>query len=109
MPGNEVGNYGKYEETDKLRQRLHDIFSKSPLAAGLAFQQEAPRRWAAWEKRQPAAIKTKLKELKAERDKLLDHKADLELKGRELAQTETDRLEIVGSDIDLGQFELLMR
>jgi hypothetical protein len=109
MAVNEAGNHGKYEETDKVRQRLHDIFIKSPLTAGLTFQKEAPRGWAAWEKLKPAAIKAKLKELKAERNKLLDHKADLEVKGQELSESEKQRLEELGFDIDVGEFEPLLR
>lgn len=106
---NEVGKFDKFEEANKLRDRLHDVMAKSPLVDGLPFQKEAPLRWAAWEKLKPAEIKTKISDLKAQRRKLLDRKADMEVKGLGISDKEEKDLEKLDFDIDLGEFEMLLR
>jgi hypothetical protein len=106
---NDVAKYDKLDEADKLRGRLHAVFVKSTLVDGLPFQKEAPRLWDAWEKLKPTNVKSRIEELKAERRKLLDRKADLELKSEKLSETEEKRLDHLDFDIDLGSFEILMR
>ncbi len=106
---NEVGKYDSFDEAKKLRGRLKDIMAKSPLVDGLPFQEEAPLRWAAWEKLKTAAIKTKITDLKAQRNKLLDLKTDLENKGLTISEKEEKQLEELNFDIDLGEFEILLR
>lgn len=106
---NEVGKFDKFEEADKLRGRLRNVMAKSPLVEGLPFQKEAPLRWSAWGKLKPADIKTRIADLKAQRRKLLDHKADMEVKGLPISPQEEKQLEKLDFDIDLGEFEILLR
>jgi hypothetical protein len=106
---NEVGKYDSFEETDKLRDRLRAVMAKSPLVDGLDFQTEAPARWDAWKELKPADIKTRLADLKSQRRKLLDHMIELEEKGLTLSAEEEKQLEKLNFDIDMGEFETLLR
>jgi hypothetical protein len=108
MAVNQAGKYGT-EDPKVLRQRLHEVMTKSPLVQDLPFQKEAVRRWAPWEKRSAAEIAAKVRELKAERIKLLDHKTELELRGERFSDAEQFRWDQLNYDIDLAEFENVLR
>src|SRR5262249_52648673 len=62
-----------------------------------------------WEKLAPEELQKRLAELSAERRLLLDRKTDLENKGQALSAAEQQRLDVLSFEIDLGQFEKVLR
>jgi hypothetical protein len=106
---NEIGKFDKFDEADKVRERLRKVMAESDLVRGLEFQEKMPERWDAWKDLKLGQVKTKISDLKAKRRKLLDRKVDLEVKGLALSKEEEQELEGLDIDIDLGDFEIRLR
>jgi hypothetical protein len=93
----------------KVRGELRKIFTSSDLTKGTRFAAEISGRWAVWEKLSDDDLKKKLADYANEKRKILDRKADLEVKGATLNPADIQRLERINSDMELGQFEQMMR
>lgn len=107
---NETQEFDGYDDVDKLRQRLRLQLASAPLVKGMAFQKEAPQRWAAWEKLPKLAdVTAKTKALVEERRKLQALKGSLEAKSQTLAPADAKRLDDVFFEINLGFFEKQLR
>src|SRR5262249_38224812 len=94
-------------ETVRLRNRLREYFTASPLVQGTKFSTEFPRRWAEWEKLMDPA--TLLRRYPAERRVLLDRKDEYEKKEQPFPAADQARLDEVEGQIDLGTFEIALR
>jgi outer membrane protein TolC len=103
----------KEEDVSKVRGTLLRIFTSAALSRSTRFREQIQKRWAEWEKLEKAgdhkAVKDRLKRFGDERQKLLDARAELELKGQELGPAEAARLKEVEFEIALGEFELELR
>jgi hypothetical protein len=106
---NQAGQFGQYDEADKLRGRLKELVTNAPLVRGLPYQTETPAQWAEWEKLKPAALGKKLRQLKQAQDELFFRKNELEAKGKPLSDKEAKRLDEITFQVDLGDFEKLLR
>lgn len=105
--------YARADEADKLRERLRRLLRTSPVVRGTRFEQQFPRRWAAWEalpqakpNEETGPLDRKLDELRDEREKLRSKQADL--KGKLPAKDE-QRLGELDFEIELGRFERNLR
>jgi outer membrane protein TolC len=103
----------KREDVSAVREALRRIFTNAALSRGTRFREQIEKRWAEWEKLDRAgdhkAVKDRLKRYGDERQKLLDARAELELKGQDLSPAEAARLREVEFEIGLGEFELELR
>jgi hypothetical protein len=114
--GKEAQAYGAEDAVTQLRGLLRKRGTESELVKGTRFRTELPTRWARWEKLSDADLRKRLQELGAERNKLLDEKADLEKPDRKPQASDKQRLReieargrVVGFEIDLGMFEQVLR
>jgi Outer membrane efflux protein len=130
--------YAAPDEAGQLRERFRKLFQTAAIVKGTRFPQTLPPRWARWEQLPsreqmqlgillgtgPAGLLPALpglvldpedpvfvflRQLGAERRRLLDRKADLEKDGGALSEEEQRRLDQVEREIDLGRFELALR
>jgi hypothetical protein len=93
----------------EFRPRWRRILTESPLVRGTNFAREIENRWAAWERLTADQLTTRLADLADERRRLLDRRADRQLKGVPEPVEETRRLAALQSEIDLGVFERAVR
>src|SRR5262249_8236638 len=97
------------EEAPKLRGKLRDLFTSAPIVQGTKFQKEIAARWKAWETLSDKELTAKMREIGAERRKVLDIKAQLETQGKPLPEDQQRRLEQLERELDLGGFEESLR
>src|SRR5439155_23805972 len=97
------------DEAPKLRASLRTLFTSAPVVQGTRFQKEIVGRWKAWETLTDKELTLKMRELGTERRKLLDAKAELETRGKPLAEDQQRRLEQLERELDLGGFEESLR
>ena len=93
----------------QFRPRWRQLLTDSPLVRGTGFAKEIGNRWASWEALTGDAAAERLTELGDERRKLLDLRAERQLKGLPDPEAETLRLAAVNAEIDLGLFERAVR
>ena len=97
------------EKVAEVREQLRGILKQAPLVRNTPFQEQLPQQWANWEKLSADMLQTKLGELRAERRKLLDEKAELDLKKQPFPQSAARRLDEVEFQIDVANFEAALR
>lgn len=97
------------EPPAKLRQRLKQALATEPIVQGTRFAQTFPAQWKEWEIATPEDIEKKVRDLRAERRKLLNLKADIETAGKEFPLEQQRRLEEIDHQIDVGLFEGSLR
>ena len=105
----EAAQFGAEEMAPRLRAELHRLFTSSAIVRGTRFRTRIEGRWAAWEKLTADELKKRLSDYAAERQKILDLKTDLEVKGQTLSAADQARLTDVENEIDLGSFEQTLR
>ena len=94
-----------------FRKRWLMLFTTSPLVRGTPFAKNIEERWGSWGpgKLTEQQVRDRLKTLSEERQKLLDARADRELKKMPDPPAEVARLIAVNAEIDFGVFELRVR
>lgn len=99
------------EPAAAFRKRWLALLSDAPLTRGTAFSKDVVARWATWgpDRLTTDAARVRLAALREERRKLLDARAERELKKQPTPVDEPAKLARLGSDIDLGEFELRVR
>jgi hypothetical protein len=106
--GDEAGKF-RTSPVDRLRADLHRLATTTPLVAGTTFRTRIPGKWADWEKLMLAELRERQRRLAAEKKKLLDLQAERLGKGTNLTAAELKRLAEVLFQINLGDFEGLLR
>jgi outer membrane protein TolC len=106
---NEPAKFGTPELVAKVRGELRRMLTTSALVQGSRFQKEIEARWAVWEKLTADALDKRLANHREERRKLQDKQTDLETKGQALSEQDEQRLNRLNFEIDLGEFEKLLR
>jgi len=101
--------FGAIDLVPKVRGEFRKIFTASDLTKGTRFGAEIPARWEAWEKLSDDDLTKKLAEYADEKRKILDKKADMQVKGQTLSPADNQRLGRITSEMELGQFEQQMR
>jgi hypothetical protein len=99
-----------------LRGRLEKLLTEGPLTRETEFGKTIGKRWGAWRSLSTARpapgelspFDRELEKRRVERRKLLDRRAELRDKGG-LPKADEERLEAVESELELGQFERLLR
>ncbi len=99
------------EEAPKLRTRFKQAFVDGLVVQGTQFRKVILSRWAAWEKDKlgDKQLEQKLREMNAERRKLLDAKTDAEVEGKALPEAQQRRLEELERETGLGGLEQSLR
>lgn len=107
----EATKYDRAEPVAGFRKKWLTLFTTSPLTRGTPFAKQIGDRWAAWgtDKLSDDQVRGQLTKLREERRKLLDARVERELKKQPEPPAETLRLAEVKREIDLGEFELLVR
>jgi hypothetical protein len=101
--------FGAPELSDRVRGELRRIFTTAAVVQGTPFRSKIESAWPAWEKLGNDALQKRLAEYRDERRRLQDRKADLESKKLAISRSEQARLDELGFEIDLGDFEALLR
>jgi hypothetical protein len=91
------------------RKRFHRLITTSELVRGTHFRDAIQGRWGLWEKLSDDALQKLLNDYREQRRKLLDRQTELETRGRTLSTAEQETLKKANSEIDLGEFEGLLR
>lgn len=97
------------EPVAQFRNRWRQLLTESPLVRGTAFAKEMPERWGRWERLTADQVTKRLAELSEGRRKVLDARADRQLKGQPEPDAEVRRLNELEAEIDLGMFEKAVR
>jgi Outer membrane efflux protein len=97
------------EFVPRVRTELKRIFTSSPLVIGTQFRGQISSAWAAWEKLSADALDKQLAGYRDERRALLARQADLQSSGGNLSAAEQERLANLNFQIDLGDFERILR
>jgi hypothetical protein len=101
--------YKEPEMVPQVRRALMRIFTTAPITEGTQFRTRIESDWAVWEKLSDAELRKRLLALGEERRRLLDRKTDVEFRGQTLPAAEQQRLDRLTFEIDLGNFEAVMR
>ncbi|MDY3552461.1 TolC family protein [Gemmata sp. JC717] len=107
----EAAKYDPAVPVAQFRARWRALLTESPLAKGTAFAKSIGERFDSWA---PAKLNddqaaTRLARLREERRKLLDARAALLAKGQPEPPADTRRVALLEDEIDLGEFDRLVR
>lgn len=94
---------------DKMREALLSLYTTDKLVRGTKFRKEIIPVWDSWRKLSNKEINARIQQLNVERDKLLDTKTDLEMKGTELPAPDLARLREIELGLDVGHLEEVLR
>jgi hypothetical protein len=93
-----------------LRAKLEDLMFNSPLTRETKrFRKVIPARWDRWRQLTTEQIRAEVRRLAEEVRELELRQARLEIRGEKLPADEQARLDTLGPDIALAQFELSLR
>lgn len=103
--------YDPAQPVEQFRARWRALLTESPLAKGTPFAKSIGERLDSWG---PAKLTddqaaARLAQLREERRKLLDARAERQLKGVPEPEAEARKLALLQDDIDLGDFDRLVR
>jgi hypothetical protein len=106
-----ASKFDRTEPAAAFRKRWLALFTTSALVQGTPFAKQIGARWGSWspDKLTEQGVRDRLAGLRAERRKLLDERAERELKKLPEPPAEIARLAALDSEIDLGEFELRVR
>jgi hypothetical protein len=96
-------------DASAVRNEFRQIFTTSALVRGTRFSKQIDARWNAWEKLTADGLQKRLEQFGEERRRLLARRDDLLAKGQALSAAEQQRLDELGFEIDLGNFEKQLR
>jgi hypothetical protein len=107
----EAERFDPAQPVGDFRARWRALLTTAPLVRGTPFARTIAARWDTWS---PAGLPqdqfdARMAALRAERQKLLDARADRQVKGTPEPEAEVRRLEGLNNDIDLGEFERAVR
>ncbi len=105
----ELGRFRGPEQVGNLRREIRRIFTSSAAVRGTRFRTEILSRWAAWEKLSMEDLLKRAAAYREERRRLLEKETDLKAKGQELSAADRQRLNTLDFEIDLGDFERVLR
>jgi hypothetical protein len=97
------------EKAPTVREELRRLFLRSALVRGTPFTRTIGPRWGEWEKLSDDALKARLDDLRKQVQQLLDLQASLHEKGEVVSPADRARLRQLNSQLDLGNFERMLR
>src|SRR5579871_4764 len=106
---NQPLQFASPELVPQVREELLRILNTSTFVRGTQLRTRIEARWDAWQKLSADALQKQLSSYRAERRQLLEKQTDLEMKGQTLGQGEQRRLSELSFEIDLGEFEAVLR
>jgi hypothetical protein len=106
---NEPLQFGTEELVPSVRKELRRIFTSAAIVRGTNFSTQVQTSWSVWEKLTGEQLRKQLATYREERRRLLDKQTDLETKGQELSSADQQRLKKLNFEIDLGEFESILR
>jgi hypothetical protein len=106
-----AAKFDRAEPVAAFRQRWLALFTTSQLAQGTPFAKRIEERWRSWspERLTEPQVRDRLAALRAQRQKLLDARAERELKKLPDPPAELAQLSVLDAEIDLGDFERAVR
>jgi hypothetical protein len=107
--GNEAQRFGGPQDVAKVRGELRRLLTTSAIVRGTRFATRIAGRWDAWAKLSDNELAKRLAQLGEERRRLLDKRADLEVKGEALSAPDQQRVDELDREILLGDFEKALR
>lgn len=102
-------NFDPKAPINSQRPRWRRLLTESGLVKGTTFAKTIGERWDSWAKLSDDQLTLRLGELRQERSKLLDKKAERQLKGLRDPESEIRRISKLEAEIDLALFEREMR
>lgn len=106
---NDARQFNPAAPVAEFRGRWRTLLTSSALVKGTEFAKTISGRWTMWEKLSDDQLTQRLAQLGDERRKILDRRADRQIKGLPEPKEETLRVERLASEIDLGEFERVVR
>jgi len=100
---------GAPDAVEKVRAVLHEYSTTAKIVKGTKFANNIGKRWQYWEKLSDDGLAGELRILAEKRRKLLDLKADYDVKQQPFPVEEAEKLLQLESDIDLGELEQVLR
>ncbi|HXD85806.1 MAG TPA: TolC family protein [Urbifossiella sp.] len=101
--------YDPAEPVAQFRARWRKLFLEAALTQGTPFAATIIQRWAAWEKLTGDQLTKRMSDLAAERRKLLDQRADRQLKNQPEPESEVQKVERIEAELEIGEFERTVR
>jgi hypothetical protein len=105
----EPSRFGTPEAVTTVRRELRRLFTTSPIVRGTRFRTRIEAAWRAWERLSADQLRQRLADDREERRRLEDKQTDLQAKGEALSAADQRRLDEVGAEIALGEFEQVLR
>jgi hypothetical protein len=106
---NEPLRFGTEESVASVRKELGRIFTSSAIVQGTNFRTRIEASWSSWQKLSAAQLQKQLSSYREERRRILEKQVDLEAKGQTLSSADQERLKKLNFEIDLGDFESILR
>jgi hypothetical protein len=97
------------DQVGRVRREMLRIVTSSEITRETKFRNRIAASWSVWEKLSADALRKRLSDSRAQHRRLLDKQTDLETKSQKLSGPEVQRLEELANDIDLGEFEEVLR
>ncbi len=92
-----------------LRDRFRQLFTQSALVKGTRFAATIEQRWDQWRRLNPEQLQERLGQLRQQRQQLLNRRAERQQQGLPEPPEETERLQQLEAEIELGLFEVAVR
>ncbi|MBY0457110.1 MAG: TolC family protein, partial [Gemmataceae bacterium] len=105
----EAAKFDPAQPVGQFRGRWRALLTEAPLVKGTPFAKNIGGRLDEWQKATDEQLAARLGQLREERRKRLDARADRQLKGQPEPEAEARRLAALEADIELGEFERLVR
>jgi hypothetical protein len=97
------------EMVGRVRQELRRTLTTTEIVKDTNFSKRIEAAWTAWARLSSDDLRKRQSTYRAEHRQLLDKQTDLETKGQILSAAEQQRLEDLANDIDVGDFESVLR
>jgi hypothetical protein len=101
--------FGTPERVGQVRAELRRIFTSSAISQGTRFRNEIVASWGSWERLSNDDLQKRLAGYREERRRIQARQADLQTKGQTLSAADLRQLDRLNADIDLGEFEGVLR
>jgi outer membrane protein TolC len=106
---NEPLRFNAENQVPTIRREFLRIYTSSPIVRGTRFSSQIQAYWSAWQKLSADELRRRLADYREERRRLLEKQTDLQNKGSNLSEADQQRLNRLNADIDLGEFESILR
>ena len=104
-----ANQYNPQEPPEQFRARWKSLLTDSELSRGTAFAKGIVARWDVWAKLTDDGLTARVTAIKAERNKLLDQKADRKKANAPEPEAEARKLMGLDAELDLAAFERAVR